>query len=121
MSETPERYSAFALEEALELWRGGWKQTQRPELPPEWRRDYELAATAVELVSLRVCHTMQDLLRYYYREDKQLEPAIRGAVRDAADHGRILNHGLVEDAAFWQRYCVLVNRAVSSPGGESVQ
>ena len=111
-NQRPQRhYTAATLEDALGLWRDGWKQTRRQDLPPEWRHDYELAATAVELVGLRECQTMQDLLRLYYQGDRQLEPVIRGATRDAADHERLLNWGLVEDAAFWLRYRTLVGRA----------
>ena len=109
------QYSALALEEALELWRGGYKQTRRPDLPEVWRRDYELASTAVELVGLRDCHTMQDLLRCYYDRERQLEPVIRGAVHAAAEEDRLLNWGLVEDAAYWRRYCALIRRAVAEP------
>lgn len=115
-TQAQKQYSALALEEALELWRSGYKQTRRPDLPEAWRRDYELAATAVELVGLRDCHTMQDLLRAYYDRERQLEPVIRGAIQDAADHDRLLNWGLVEDAAFWLRYRTLISRAVDQTG-----
>jgi hypothetical protein len=113
MSKT---HSPAAVEEALELWRSGWKQTRSPTLPLEWVRDYERAVCAVEIVGLRDCHTMADLLALYYDGETQLEPVLRGALRDAADHGRLLNAGLVEGGAYWQRYRTLLGLAVTEGG-----
>jgi hypothetical protein len=110
MSKTP-----VTIEEALELWRSGWKQTSSPSLPLEWARDYERAVSAVEIVDLRDCHTMADLLALYYDGKAQMEPVIQGALRDAADYGRLLNAGLVEDGAFWRRCRFLLGRAVGRP------
>jgi hypothetical protein len=111
-----EKHSTVSIEEALELWRSGWKQTRSPNLPLEWVQDYERAVSAVEIVGLRDCHTMADLLALYYDGEDQLEPMIQGALSDAAQHGRLLNWGLVEDGAFWQRYRTLLGRAVTDAG-----
>ena len=104
-------HGQLSTETALALWRYGWWQARSPHLPLEWVRDYERAASAVEIVGLRTCHTMADLLALYYDGGIQLEPVIRGALRDAADHGRLLNWWLVEDGAFWQRCRVLMREA----------
>ena len=111
-----ENHNQVAVEEALELWRSGWKQTRSPNLPLAWVQDYERAVSAVEIVGLRDCHTMADLLALYYDGETQLEPVIHCALTDAAEHGRLLNAGLVEDGAFWQRYRILLGRAVTDSG-----
>ena len=72
MSKT---HSTAAVEEALELWRSGWKQTRIPNLPLTVQH-YERAVSAVEIVGLRDCHTMADLLALYYDCETQLEPVI---------------------------------------------
>jgi hypothetical protein len=105
-----------AIEETLEVWRDSWKQTRSPNLPLAWVQDYERAVSAVEIVGLRDCHTMADLLALYYDGETHLEPVIQGALSDAAEHGRLLNWELVEDGAFWQRCRVLLGRAVTDTG-----
>lgn len=114
---TPRHYSADAIEHALGLWRDGWQQTRRLNLPEAWRQDYDRAATAAAIAGLHDCQTMQDLLERYYHGDRVMDPVIKGAIQDAADHDRLLNWGLVEDSAFWLRYCRLVGRAVDRGEG----
>jgi hypothetical protein len=108
-------HGKVSAEEALQLWRDGWKQTRSFTLPLEWVQDYERAVSAVEIVGLRDCQTMVDLLALYYNGEARLESVMRDALRAAADRGRLLNAGLVENGAFWQRYRVLLVRAVSQP------
>jgi hypothetical protein len=110
MSKT---HGQLSTEEALALWRDGWRQTHRSNLPLEWVLDYERAVCAVEIVGLRDCHTMADLLARYYDSESLLAPVIQTALHDSADHGRLLNAGLVEDAAFWRRCRVLLVHAVT--------
>ena len=112
MSRTHGKVSA---EETLELWRDGWKQSRSSNLPLEWVQDYERAVSAVEIVGLRDCQTMADLLALYYDGEARLDSVIRDALRAAADRGRLLNAGLVENGAFWQRCRALLVRAVSPP------
>jgi hypothetical protein len=108
-------HGKVSVEEALELWRDGWKQTRSSHLPLEWVQDYERAVSAVEIVGLRDCQTMADLLALYYDGEARLESVLRNALSAAAERGRLLNAGLVENGAFWQRYRVLLVRAVSQP------
>jgi hypothetical protein len=110
MSKT---HGQLSTEEALARWRDGWRQTHSSNLPLEWVRDYERAVCAVEIVGLRDCHTMADLLARYCGGESQLEPVIQAALRESADHGRLLTAGLVEDSAFWRRCRVLLGRAVT--------
>jgi hypothetical protein len=78
--------------DALDLWRDGERLARR-RTSPAWRTDYERAIAAA-LAKLQRCTTMAGLMDAYF--DK-LDVPLR------ADSGRVLNVGIVEDAAFWRR------------------
>ena len=90
-----------AIEDALALWRDGWKQTRRPNLPAAWRAEYLGAVAAVYTTALQQYTTMAELVAAYYASPPVAEATVEQVLHPASGH--ILNAGLVEDAAYWRR------------------
>ena len=94
------------IEHVLRVWRAGERLAHRtPSLA--WRLDYERAIETV-LGHLQRYATMADLVAAYFGD----VPG-KASRLDAACHtrsGRLLNVGIVEDAAFWRRVRQLVAR-----------
>lgn len=92
--------SREAIEHALALWRDGWKQTRRPNLPAEWRAEYRNAVVTVA-PALQQYTTMAELVAAYFASPSVAEATVEQVIYPASGH--ILNAGLVEDAAYWRR------------------
>jgi len=97
----PDRPPRAELAHGLGLWRDGERLLRRP-MAPGWREDYERAITTA-LHHLQRYRTMPELLAAYFDDtrasgkDAWLDSACRAGVE------RVLNSGIVEDAAFWRR------------------
>lgn len=99
-----EIYGRDAIEQALKLWREGWKQARRLDLSMDMRAGY-LGALAAVVATLETCHTMQELCESYYHQPPAVAQ-ILDVVTITTD-GHILNRGTVEDAAYWRRASTL--------------
>lgn len=93
-------------EDALDLWREGdrlfWRHTA-----PGWAEDYE-QALARALVHLERYTTMAELIAAYFDDAAGGETERWLTVACQTASGRLLNEGLVEDAAFWRRAQALI-------------
>lgn len=92
-------------ENAVSLWRGGEKLAQQRR-SADWQRDYD-AAIAAAVTALHRYHTMDELITAYFDDavDNAVEPLCR------LSSGRVLNFGIVEDAAYWRRLQQLLSTA----------
>jgi hypothetical protein len=89
------------VEEALDLWRGGERLLRR-KLTPGWVTDYE-HAVARALAHLQRHATLDELVRVYFDDAHAADPDDWLATACQTASGRVLNQGIVEDAAYWRR------------------
>jgi hypothetical protein len=88
-------------EHALDLWRGGERLLRR-KLTPGWVTDYAHAVT-LALAQLQRYTTLDELARVYFDDSHAADPDDWLATACHTQSGRVLNQGIVEDAAYWRR------------------
>ena len=84
-------------ENAVRSWRAREKRSHQRR-SADWQREYD-AAIAAAVTVLHRYHTMNELIKAYFDDavDDFIEPLCR------LPNGRVLNFGIVEDAAYWRR------------------
>jgi hypothetical protein len=100
LGQEPVTYGHDAIECALGIWRDGWKQSTRINLPESWRAEYALAVRRV-LTELQGLWTMQKLMTWYYHELPEMDRLLDELVH--APSGHLLKYSVIEDAAYWRR------------------
>ena len=98
-------------EHALDLWRNGERLLRR-KLSPGWVTDYE-RAVALILDDLQRYTTLAALVQAYFDDAPASAEAARLAAACHTQSGRMLNVGIVEDAAYWRRAQQLIAMAVA--------
>ncbi len=98
-------------EHALDLWRGGERLLRR-KLTPGWVTDYE-RAVALTLDDLQRYVTLAALVQAYFDDSPASDTDAWLAAACHTQSGRVLNVGIVEDAAYWPRAQQLIATAVA--------
>lgn len=86
---------------AMGLWREGERLLQQ-HATPGWREDYAQAA-ARALAHLAPYSTVAELVIAYFDDAASGDKERWLVAACRTESGRILNEGIVEDAAFWRR------------------
>ncbi len=99
------------LEHAIDLWRSG-EHLLRRKLTPGWVTEYE-RAVALTLDDLQRYVTLAALVQAYFDDSPTSDTDAWLAAACHTQSGRVLNLGIVEDAAYWRRAQQLIATAVA--------
>ena len=101
-STSAPRLTTGATEQAVDLWREGWKRASRDNLPLGWQEDYLGAIATVHATVLQEYTTLAELVAAYHASPPAVDTVIVQVMSAASGH--TLNYGTIEDAAYWLRF-----------------